>query len=185
MSCIVFPRFVGPVYIDAVISEKFSASMEVPTHPVERGAKISDHAWILPQTLEMVCLNQDMTGPLRALVGLMEEAEPFDILSGFDLHESFMITAIEANRDAIYGNVLSHTVTLTEINIVESQEGPAQSDTTDSKGKAKGAKGGDERGASKTDRGPVATKPVDTSVGRGASVAATLSAPPILSGVAQ
>lgn len=175
MSCIVFPRFIGPVYIDAVISEKATASMEVPTHPVERGAKISDHAWILPKTLEMTCLNQDMTGPWRDLVSLMEEAEPFDILTGFDLFESMMITAIEANRDAIYGNVLSHTVTLTEINIVESQEGPAKSDTTDSKGKSKSTTGGDERGASKTDRGPVATKSVDTSTGRGASVGVSLA----------
>jgi hypothetical protein len=175
MSCIVFPRFIGPVYIDAVISEKATASMEVPTHPVERGAKISDHAWILPKTLEMTCLNQDMTGPWRDLISLMEEAEPFDILTGFDLFESMMITNIEANRDAIYGNVLSHTVTLTEINIVESQEGPAKSDTTDSKGKSTNTTGGDERGASRTDRGPVATKPVDTGTGRGASLGASLA----------
>lgn len=158
-----FPRSIGPVFIDVVVEESAEASMEIPSHPVERGAKISDHAWRLPNTLQMTNICQDVTGPWRALQDIMATAEPFDILTGFDLFENMMIESIKPQRDVVWGNVLFHTVTFKEVIIVSTAEGAGNAGT-----------GGDERGQGKATRGQVQARKVDTSSGRGAAVANSL-----------
>ena len=159
-----FPRFVGPVFIDVVISEEAEFSMEIPSHPVEKGAKISDHAWRVPTTLKMECLCQDVTGPLRALADLMAQAEPFDIVSGFDIFPSMMIEKITPRRDVTLAQILSFQVEFKEVIIVGTAEG------------GNAGTGGDERGAGRADRGQVQALGVDTSGGRGAAVASSLGA---------
>ncbi len=162
---IFFPRSVGPVFIAVGVEESATASMEIPSHPVERGAKISDHAWRLPTTLKMTNITQDVTGPWRALNDLMAQAEPFDILTGFDLFENMMIESIEPQRDVIWSNVLYFTVSLKEVIIVETAEGTGNAGT-----------GGDPRGQGKTTRGQVQARKVDVSSGRGAAVRSGLPA---------
>jgi hypothetical protein len=157
-----FPRFVGPVFIDVVISEEAEASMEIPSHPVEQGAKISDHAWRVPTTCKMECICQDVTGPWRAMNDLMRQAEPFDIVTGFDIFPSMMIERITPRRDVLLSQILSFEVEFKEVIIVSTAEG------------GNAGTGGDERGAGRADRGQVQARSVDTSGGRGASVAAGL-----------
>jgi len=162
---IFFPRSIGPVFIDVVVEESATAAMEIPSHPVERGAKISDHAWRLPTTLKMTNITQDVTGPWRALNDIMALAEPFDILNGFDLFPNMMIESIEPQRDVIWANVLFFTVSLKEVIIVETAESAGNAGT-----------GGDPRGQGKTARGQVQARKVDTASGRGAKVKAELRA---------
>lgn len=154
-----FPRSIGPVFIDVVVEESASASMEIPSHPVERGAKISDHAWRLPTTLKMTNITQDVTGPWRAMNDLMAQAEPFDILTGFDLFPNMMIESIEPQRDVIWSNVLYFTVSFKEVIIVDSAEGVGNAGT-----------GGDPRGQGLSARGQVQARQVDVSGGRAAAV---------------
>lgn len=159
-----FPRFLGPVFIDVVISEEATASMEIPSHPVEKGAKISDHAWRVPTTLKMECINGDVTASWRALNAVMEEAEPFDVISGFDIFPSMMIEEITPRRDVTFCNVLSVTVSLKEVIIVGTAEG------------GNAGTGGDERGAGRADRGQVQARQVDTSTPSGAAAARSVGA---------
>lgn len=166
-----FPRSIGPVLIDVVVAEEASASMEIPKHPVERGAKISDHAWRLPTTLTMECVNGDVTGTWQALTDLMAQAEPFDILTGFDLFESMMITKIDPKRDVTWCNVISFTINFEEVIVVETAETQGNAGT-----------GGDQRGQGKTARGTVQPRAVDTTSGRGAAVSAAVSAAPASTG---
>lgn len=160
---IFFARSIGPVVIDCVLSEEPKGSMEIPSHPVEKGAKISDHAWRLPTTLKMEIASADQAGTWQALTDLMAEAEPFDILSGFDLFESMMIEEVEAKRDVSWPVDFLGTVSLKEIIIVETATTAGNAGT-----------GGDERGQSKTARGQVQARKVSTDTGRGAEVKSTL-----------
>jgi hypothetical protein len=159
-----FPRLIGPIFIDVVISEEAHASMEIPDHPVEKGAKISDHAWRVPTGLTMEAISQDVIGTWRALNDLMAQAEPFDIISGFDIHESMMIKDLHARRDVTTGQILAVSVELKEVIIVETAEG------------GNSGTGGDERGAGRSDRGQVQSRAVDTSSGRGQSLSRELRA---------
>jgi len=151
MTCILTNRDIAGIVIDVVISETATEGMEVPEHPVERGAKISDHAWRKPTTLKMEIAAGDVMGTYEALFGLMKQAEPFDIVSGFAIHQNMLVTGIEATRDHEYGRILKANVELKEVIIVESQDGPA------TQGKA-GGRGGAEKGKSTTKRGQVSAK---------------------------
>ncbi|TNC14924.1 hypothetical protein FF100_04940 [Methylobacterium terricola] len=158
--------------VDVVISEEAEASMEIPSHPVEKGAKISDHAWRLPTTLTMECINGDVTGTWQALTDLMAQAEPFDILNGFDLFESMMIERINPRRDVTLCQVISFSVELKEVVIVETATTAGNAGT-----------GGDQRGQGKTTRGQVQAREVSTASGRGAQVGAAVAAAPTASSI--
>jgi hypothetical protein len=169
---VAFPRSLGPVVLDVVISEEAEASMEIPSHPVEKGAKISDHAWRLPTTLTRECINGDVTGTWQALTGLMAQAEPFDVLNGFDLFESMMIESITPRRDVTLCQVISFSVSLKEVIIVQTAESAGNAGT-----------GGDQRGQGKTTRGQVQAREVSTASGRGAQVSAAVKAAPTASAI--
>lgn len=162
---IFFPRSIGPVFIDVVVSEDFEASSEIPEHPVERGAKLVDHVWENAEKLTMECLTENMTDTLRALRDLKAQAEPFDILTGFDLFEDMLIENIHAHRDVVWSTILSVSVTFKHANIVDTAEGAGN-----------GGTGGDPRGQGKTARGQVQARKVDVSSGRGAAVRSGLPA---------
>lgn len=151
MACILTNRDIGGIVVDVVISETATEGMEVPEHPVEKGAKISDHAWRKPTTLKMEIAAGDVMGTYEALFSLMKQAEPFDIVSGFAIHQNMLATGIEATRDAEHGRILKASVDLKEVIIVASQDGPA------TQGKA-GGTGGAEKGKSAAKRGQVAAK---------------------------
>ena len=144
MFCALITRDIGGIIIDVVVSESVTEGMEVPEHPVENGVKISDHAYRKPTTLKMSCASGDREATFQSLKDLMKEAEPFDIITGFGLFESFIIDGLEATRDADTGHILQIDVSLKEIVIV----------STSTSGQ------GDERGDEETNRGQVQAKKV-------------------------
>lgn len=154
MSCVLTVRDIGGVFIDVVVSEDATASMEIPQHPVEKGAKISDHAFRQPTTLKMTCANGgDPVASFNALMDVMKRSEPFDVITGFGLFQNMLIESINPTRDVTTGQILAFDASLKEVIIVESQTGGASKN------------GGDERGAGKTERGEVQAKAVDTGPG--------------------
>lgn len=149
MACIIIARDIGGIPIDVIVSEDLSSEMEIPEHPVEKGAKVSDHAWRKPETINLEAVNEDQAqAGYDALRAVQDAAEPFDFVSGWTLHQNMLIQSLNPSRDACTGKVFQFSATLKEVIIVETQEGPA------TKGKA-GGKGGDERGQSATSRGQV------------------------------
>lgn len=149
MGCVILTRDIGGVPIDVVISEEATSEMEIPEHPVEKGAKVSDHAWRKPEIINIEAANADAAqAGYPALRAIQDAAEPFDFLSGWTLHRNMLIQTLTPHRDVENGQIFSFSCTLKEVIIVETQEGPA------TKGKS-GGKGGDERGQSATNRGQV------------------------------
>ena len=92
MSCIILFRDIGGVPIDVVIKESAEAAMEIPSHPVETGARISDHAWRTPTALSLECASAGVSATYEALFAVMKQAEPFAIVTGFTLFDNMLIS---------------------------------------------------------------------------------------------
>lgn len=156
MSCIILTRDIGGVYVDVVLRESMEAAMEIPQHPVESGAKISDHAWRIPTTASLECVTQDVTGTYEALFSVMKQAEPFTIVTGFTVLNNMLIEKLAPERDPTTGQVLKFTCNLKEVIRVSSQRTQTNSANGDGNGKSgEPGKGSDARGSSNAKRGQV------------------------------
>lgn len=172
VACLLTNRTIGGVLIDVVVSETPTSAMEIPAHPVEKGAQISDHAYRKPHTIKIegAVDGTRAASAYEDLLRVMATAEPFDFLFGFRLFQNMLISSIEPTRDETHSRILKFSAELTEVVIVASQEGPATA------GKA-GGKGGDERGKAATNRGTVQAREVATPTGsRGEKILADLEA---------
>lgn len=149
MSCVIISRDIGGIPIDVIVSEEANSETEIPEHPVEKGAKVSDHAWRKPEIINLEAANADAAqAGYPALRRVQDAAEPFDFLSGWTLHKNMLIQTLTPRRDVETGQIFSFSCTLKEVIIVQTQEGQS------TQGKA-GGQGGDERGQSTTARGQV------------------------------
>lgn len=119
MTAIAFSNSIGPVFIDCVISEKPSAELEITEIPVESGARITDHALILPKKVTLDIASASAAASYNALVAFQERREPFTLVTGLAVFDNMLIKRIEPERDATYSQVLRATVDLQEIVIVE------------------------------------------------------------------
>jgi hypothetical protein len=123
MSCILTSRSIGGVFIDVVISEEHTASMEIAEHPVESGAKISDHAWRTPYNvkLESVVDAARAVASYQQLLAVQEKAEPFSLVTGLKVYSNMLIKEIVATRDREHPRVLKFTAELQEVIIVNTE----------------------------------------------------------------
>lgn len=156
MSCVLIVRDIGGVFVDVVLRETVEAAMEIPQHPVESGAKISDHAWRIPTSASLECISQDVTGTYESLFSVMKTAEPFTIVTGFTVLSNMLIEKLAPERDPTTGQVLKFTCSLKEVIRVSSQRTASNSANGDGNGKSgEAGVGSDERGAGRTQRGQV------------------------------
>ncbi len=154
MASIILFRDIGGILVDVVMTEDVSSELEIPEHPVEKGAKVSDHAWQKGEVITLEAVDEDRAGDMYdRLHRVQKQAEPFDFLSGFSLHRNVLIQTLNPFRDVTTGRVCNFSCTLKQVFIVATQEGPA------TQGSA-GGKGGDARGQAETKRGQV--QAVDT-----------------------
>lgn len=136
MTCILTSRSIGGVFIDVVISEEHTATMEIAEHPVESGAKISDHAWRTPYIvkLESVVDGARAVAAYQQLLAVQEKAEPFSLVTGLKVYSNMLIKEILAERNKEHSRVLKFTAELQEVIIVanESSGGAGAKGDTDS-----------------------------------------------------
>lgn len=119
-------RSLGGIPIDVVINENHTSEMTITKHPVERGVRISDHAWREPREVELECIidGPGIMGALSDVYRLQEEAEPFDLVTGLQIYPNMLIQGVYPIRDLTYSRVLKFNVKLQEVLIV-SPSGPA------------------------------------------------------------
>lgn len=146
MMGILLSRSIGGIPVDVVISEEHTATMEIAQHPVESGAKISDHAWREPYTvrLESVVDSPRAVASYQALLTLQEKAEPFTLVTGLKIYSNMLIKEITATRDREFARVLRFSAELQEVIIV----------STD----ASGANSNDDKAKETTKRGQVSAR---------------------------
>ncbi len=124
------PRRIGTVIPGVVIEENGRDELDVTRHPVERGAPITDHAYLLPSDLVVRCAwSAALFGPsyLRAVYQALRELqasrEPFTVSTGKRLYGNMLMrTLVVDTAGPQHENILMVTCTFQEVSIVETAE---------------------------------------------------------------
>lgn len=120
-------RNLGGIQFAVVVEEQHQDKAVITEHPVEKGAKISDHAFMEPARLSIRAAHSDTQGIgasreiYEKLLELMAKREPFAIVTGKRLYQNMLIEAVSMTTDAITENALEVTADCREVIIVSSQ----------------------------------------------------------------
>lgn len=141
MSVIAFSSAIGPVAIDCVLSERHSSELDITEIPIETGAKITDHAIIVPKRITLDVADSGAAATYAALVAFQESRVPFSLVTGLTIYNSMLIKRIDADRDAGTSRILRCRCDLQEVIIVStSYAASPDGDGTGQRGKASGTK---------------------------------------------
>jgi hypothetical protein len=128
------PRMLGYVIPDVTIEERHSDRLQVTQHPVELGANISDHAFMLPFELSLRygwSGSSSFGGPLyvqeiyQQLLFLQKSRIPFDIITGKRVYQNMLLLAIETPTDSHTEEVLMVELHCQQVIIVSTSSTPA------------------------------------------------------------
>lgn len=114
---------------DVMVREMARDATAVTDHPVEVGSAISDHAFMLPEEIEMVLGWSDSTGgyvgysdeAYQMLLELQKERRPFELATGRRLYKDMLITGIQETRDDKTSNSLMVSVRMRRVIITQTQ----------------------------------------------------------------
>lgn len=161
MSTILFSRTIGPVAIGCVIKEDHGSSLEVTEIAIETGAKITDHAYVKPKKLALEVADVNAAATWNALVRFQATRQPFTMVSGLFVYNNMLIDDMTAGRDSQHSGVFKGTVSLREVQIVETARAASDGKDSGKDGGKKSTKAAtpskDKAGAGSQDRasGPV------------------------------
>ncbi len=117
-------RSIGGLQFDVTIEESHSDTLEITEHPVEQGASITDHAYMLPSTLTIVAGVSDsgIEGHIgrakemyQALRELQGKREPLDVYTGKRVYKNMLISSLATTTDEQTENSLIVTCELQQI----------------------------------------------------------------------
>lgn len=141
MSVIAFSRAIGPVPISCMVSEKHSSALEITEIPIETGAKITDHAIVMPKSVMLEVAGANAAATFDALVRFQESRVPFTLVTGLKVYQNMLIKRADADRDTSYSKILRARVELQEVILVStSYAADPNGDSSKARGKAGGAK---------------------------------------------
>lgn len=160
-------RSLGGIIPDVVIEETHRDSLIITQHPVEKGAAITDHAFLRPAEVEMRCgfsnASHGDEGYARAVYDglrrLQASRQPFAVYTGKRAYRDMLIADLGVTTEARTENVLAVAVRLQQIIIVStkttgtgtstaaagaSQANPASTGSIQNKGEQQGVGVGDQ-----------------------------------------
>jgi hypothetical protein len=116
-------RRFGDMQATVTIDESGSDELEITQHPVQRGAAITDHAYVKPASLSMK-LGWDATErPLeetyQRLLDLQAEREPFVIVTGKRIYRDMLFKTIAVTTDKATERVLMVSASFQQVIIVD------------------------------------------------------------------
>lgn len=122
-------RTIGPFSGYVCISEDSSDELEITQHPVQRGAAITDHAYLNPATVAIRFIyTPDLfsSTPLdqlyQELLNLQSSREPFTIVTGKRLYQNMLFRALRVDTDVRTENVLSVNGDFQQVILVDIEE---------------------------------------------------------------
>lgn len=118
MSVIAFSRAIGPVPISCLLSEKHTSTLEITEIPIETGAKITDHAVVMPKAVTLEAIGENAAATLEALIRFQESRVPFTLVTGLKIYQNMLVKRIDADRDSSFARILRATVDLQEVILV-------------------------------------------------------------------
>lgn len=114
-----FSRAIGPVRLDCVINESHTTEIEITSNPIETGAEVNDHAYIMPKTVSLEFADAAGAATWNALIRFQESRVPFVLVTGLAVYRNMMVKRLEARRDKLLSRILSGTAELREVIIVD------------------------------------------------------------------
>ena len=121
---IIFSNVLGPVQIDCVLREAPENRLDITEIPVETGSRITDHAIIAPKKVTLEIANHNASMSYQNLVAFQETRVPFTVVTGLSVFNNMLISGISAVRDATMSRVLSATIDLQEVILVDTAYDP-------------------------------------------------------------
>lgn len=124
-------RLIGTIVPDVTVAEIHQDALAITDHPVEIGAAVSDHAFVLPERCEMRIgfsdANAGFIGYSReqyeAVLGLMAKREPFDVFTAKRAYTSMLVETVVTETDDKTANAAMIIVRLRKVNIVSTKGG--------------------------------------------------------------
>lgn len=114
-----FSRTIGPVPLNCVLSEDHTSEIEITSNPIETGAEVNDHAYIVPKKITLEFADANAVATWNALVRFQESRVPFVLVTGLAIYRNMMVKSLNAKRDATFARVLSGSAQLQEVIIVD------------------------------------------------------------------
>lgn len=128
-------RSVGFIVPNCAVEERHSDRLQVTQNPVEIGAMISDHAFLLPFGVTLrygwsdssTGVSQSSQFAYQALQQLQQSREPFTVVTGKRMYENMVLLEMEVTTDSHTENVLMATLHCQTVIIVSTSSVPANS----------------------------------------------------------
>jgi hypothetical protein len=121
-------RMIGFIIPDIVVEENARDELTITQHPVERGAAIADHAFVMPSRVEMRCGFSDSGNGdgyseqvYEELLSLQRQREPFDLLTGKRAYNDMLIRGLSQMTDEKTETSLFITVSLEKVILVSTE----------------------------------------------------------------
>lgn len=147
-------RSIGPFSGYVCMTEDSTDVLEITQHPVQRGASITDHAYLQPATVSIRFIyTPSLTTPLdqtyQELLDLQASREPFTIVTGKRVYKDMLFKSIGVTTDVTKENILSVIGDFQQVILVDIEETnvpvrskqkiPQKTDMTENKGDKKAA----------------------------------------------
>lgn len=152
-------RTIAGVLPTVAIQEEIEDELETCDHPVEIGAPITDHSFIVPTRCTMQIAfggpggRALVLGAYELLLTLRDSRKPFDIVTGKRILRNMMLVGITQQTDANSENMLAITARFRQVLFVYTQETSVKPETLADPARTQ----------SGTDSGSVSEQPVSTS----------------------
>ena len=129
---------IGFLELDAVINETITLDNTVTNAPIETGEKITDHVYNEPLQLSLECIISDSDHvrqlsiansekpqlarieAYETLLDMWKSKSPVDVVAGFEVYTSMLISNITIPRSYEDGDSIRFTVNLTQAKILQS-----------------------------------------------------------------
>ncbi len=119
-------RSIGGIIAEATVKESAQDELTITTHPVERGAPITDHAFKNPAMLTVTVgwsaanvEGRDLGDIYDELLATQVNATLLVVQTGKRLYENMLIRSLRSDTDQTTENVLLVTIQLQEIILVD------------------------------------------------------------------
>jgi hypothetical protein len=130
-------RYFGRIFPDVTLEERHDDEMAITDHPVETGAAISDHCFVLPSRLELRIGFSDSTGQAEGysriqyseILALQRERQPFSVSTGKRQYTNMLIQGIQVITDPDSENSLKAIIRIREVQRVSTQQASSSGDS--------------------------------------------------------
>jgi len=135
-------RSIGGFYAEVTVQEQHIDELTITQHPVERGGAITDHAFKMPSQLNIDIGNSaaylDQSGSsidqaYNDLLNLMIGVNLLTVQTGKRLYQNMLIKSLRVNTDQKTENVLSVSMQLQEVFLVDTSTTPLPSNSVAAK----------------------------------------------------